>query len=689
GMLILEDWAQAVAFEDEEIDNERGVVESELRSGLSADERMRNEYLPVIFYQSKYADRLPIGTREIINGAPYDALKRFYRDWYRPDLMALVVVGDVDVEEVEKDIRARFSKLKNPAQPRAREKFGFPNHTETLVSISKDKEASFTRAQIIHKHPHKKVTNLEDFRSSQIRNLYNRMLSDRLNELRQSADPPFLFANSGYGRFVGDLDTYSSTVVTGEGQLIRGLRSVFEENRRVLLHGFTSTELERVKTEMLSEAETTAKEEDKLESGRLSMQYVYHFLNENPVPSPQQRLQLMQAFFPTIGIGEVNALASEWITDENKVIVITGPDKEDVPLPAEDAVLELVAAVEAADIEAYEDDVMDEPLLAEPPAQGSVTSENYREQVGVTEWVLSNGVKVILRPTDFQNDEIVFNAFSPGGSSLYADEDFRSASIAATIINQSGIADFDLIQLQKQLAGKVANASPFIGELEEGLQGFSTIKDLETMFQLIYLYFYAPREDSSAFASFVNRQRQVLQNLFVNPDYYFRDRISDLKYSNHPRRGIPRAEEMDQIRFDKVMEIYRDRFADASDFTFTFVGNFTVESIKPLVLSYLASLPSTNRQETWKDVGATLLKGTHEDHFSYGEAPKAQINLSWHGAFDWDVREDRYHFNAMLEVMRNVLRESMREDAGGVYGVRVAGNVSKFPKEGYSVTISF
>lgn len=689
GMLILEDWAHAVTFEDEEIDKERGVVESELRSGLSAEERMRNQYLPILFYKSRYADRLPIGTREIINGAPYDALKRYYRDWYRPDLMALVVVGDVNVDEVEADIRERFSKLANPENPRPREKYGFPDHEETLISISKDKEASFTRAQVIHKHPHVKVENLGDYRSSLVRNIYNRMLSDRLNELRQSADPPFLFASSGYGRFVGNLDTYSSSVVTAEGELLRGLRSVFEENRRVLLHGFTASELERVKTEMLSEAETTAKEEDKLESGRLSMQYVYHFLNENPVPSPQQRLQLRQAFFPTIALDEVNALASKWITEENKVVVVTGPDKEDVPLPTEDKIRELMVEVDAADIEPYEDDVVDIPLLADVPAHGAIVSENFREEVEVTELELSNGVRVILRPTDFQNDEIMFNAFSPGGTSLYSDDDYRSASIAATIINQSGISEFDLIQLQKLMAGKVANASPYIGELEEGLQGFSTIKDLETMFQLIYLYFHAPREDSSAFASFVNRQRAVLQNLFVNPDYYYQDRMSDLKYNNHKRRGIPHAEEMDEIQFEKVMKIYRDRFADASDFTFTFVGNFTVESIKPLITTYLGNLPSSGREETWKDVGADLVKGKHVDRFTFGEAPKAQANLTWHGPFDWDIREDRYHFDAMLDVLRNVLRESMREDQGGVYGVRVSGGVSKYPKEDYSITISF
>ncbi|MBK8506403.1 MAG: insulinase family protein [Saprospiraceae bacterium] len=277
GMLILEDWAHAVTFEDQEIDKERGVVESELRSGLSAEERMRNEYLPVIFYNSKYATRLPIGTREIIKNAPYDAFKRFYRDWYRPDLMALVVVGDIDPDVVESAIKDRFSRISNPEDPREREKFAFPDHEETLVSITKDEEATFTTARVMYKHDNTPVRDLGDYRNSLIQSIYNRMLNNRLDELRREADPPFLFGYSGYGREVGDLDSYTAYVSCGEGQVIRGLETVLRENKRVRLHGFTGTELERTKIEMLSELETTAKEEDKTESGSLSMRYVYHF----------------------------------------------------------------------------------------------------------------------------------------------------------------------------------------------------------------------------------------------------------------------------------------------------------------------------------------------------------------------------------------------------------------------------
>ncbi len=691
GMLILEDWAHSVTFEDEEIDKERGVVESELRSGLSADERMRNEYLPVIFHESKYADRLPIGTREIINNAPYDALKRFYRDWYRPNLMALVVVGDVDVDAVEKQILERFAKLENPENPRERERYGFPDHDNTLVSITQDKEATYTTARVMYKHDHEKVKNFKDYRQSLVRSLYNSMLNNRLNELRQSANPPFLYGYAGYGREVGELDSYTLYVTTGEGEVLKGLEAVFTENKRALEHGFTATELDRTRIEILSQAETTAKEEDKLQSGSLAMSYVYHYLNESPALSPTQRFQIMQALLPTITLDEVNHLADKWINEDgsNRVIVVTGPEKEQVPLPSEDDIYALISKVGAKTVDPYEDAVSDVPLMVDMPEMGAVTEEKVVEDVGITEWTLSNGVRVILKPTDFQNDEIMFTAFSPGGHSNYPDEEYQSASIASAIINQAGIADFDLIQLQKMMAGKQVQVAPFISELEEGMQGFSTIKDLETMFQLIHLYFTEPREDAEAFQSMITRQRQILQNLRANPDYFYRDKVNEVRYKNHPRRGIPTVDDLDEMNLETVMKVYKDRFADASDFTFIFVGNFTSESIKPFITKYLASLPSTGREDQWKDVGVEVTKGRNIERFNFGEAPKAQIEMHWIGEFDWDDREAKYHLNSLMEVLRNKLRESMREDQGGVYGVSISGNTSKYPKEGYSVRVSF
>lgn len=689
GLLILEDWAQAVSFEEEEIDKERGIVVSELRSGLGADQRMRNEYLPVVFYGSKYADRLPIGKREILENAPYEALKRYYRDWYRPDLMAVMAVGDFDPDEIEKEIKSRFGKIPAEQNPRPRETYEFPNHQETMVSIVQDKEARFSTARLLFKHKHQTILTQEDYRKSIIRNLYNQMLNNRLNELRQSAEPPFLYGYSGYGREVGNLDTYTSFTSTAEGKVLEGLKSVLLENLRVLRHGFTASELERAKLERLSRAEANAKEEGKIESDRIVSQCLQHFLNQSPILSPTQQLQLIKEIFPSISLDEVNQLAKKWITDDNRVVVITSPEKEDVPLPTEEKVLALIEEVENSKIEAYEDEVSDEPLLAKELSPLPLASSNEITELGITEWTLSNGVRVILKPTEFQNDEVLFTAFSPGGYSLYPKEDYLSAYFGFFIINESGVGALDKVALQKKLTGKQVNISSSIDELDEGMQGSSTVADLETMFQLTYLYFTAPRKDENVFTSNMTRQKQALQNLMIDPNYYFSDQISRIKYNDDPRRRIPTVKELEQVSLEKIYEIYQDRFEDASDFTFVFVGNFSLERIKPHVLKYLGNLPTTDRQENWKNLDIKLAKGEVKSRFHYGQAPKAQIEITFHGEFDWDIRENRHHFNSLVEVLRNRMRESMREDKGGVYGVGVRGNLSKYPDETYRITISF
>ena len=689
GLVILKEWASAVTFDGEEIDKERGVVLSEMRTGLSANQRMRNEYLPVLFKDSKYADRLPIGTKEVLTESEYETLRRYYRDWYRPELMGVAVVGDIEIEEVEKQIKQLFGPLTNPKEPRSKEKFGFPSHEETLVSITSDEEASFTTGQIFYKHDEVKTSSVSDYKGNLIRSLYNRMLNQRLSELRQKADPPFIYASSGYGNQVGTLDAYVTYVNSAEGEIIKGLEQALIENKRVLLHGFSNGEMDRQKAEILSELETAALEEGKFPSKSLASRIVNHFLKGTPVPSAKQRLELTSAILPGIQLEEINTQAEQWIIDSNRVIIITGPEKEETPLPTEQDILDLLSHVDKMDVEPYVEEVDDRPLVENLPAPGNIVEKLELEEVGVTEYALSNGITVVVKPTDFQNDEILMSAFSPGGHSLYSDEDFQSASLASTIVAQAGVADFDLITLQKKLAGKQVNVSPFISELEEGLQGFSTIDDLEILFQLIHLFVTDPRKDKEAFQSLMQRQKQILQNLFVNPNYYFSREANKIKFNDHPRRGIPTIEDLDKISLDRVFDIYIERFRDVSDFTFTFVGNIEQEVFEDLMEKYLANLPAEDRNETWKNVEADYPQGEVTRSFEYGQAPKAQIDVTYHGTIDWDVRKDRAIFGAMADILRDRFRESMREDKGGVYGVRVYDNISKIPDEEYIVNISF
>ncbi|PHN00909.1 M16 family metallopeptidase [Flavilitoribacter nigricans] len=689
GLLILEDWAGGLTLDPEEIDKERGVVISEWRSSLSPDQRLQQKSFPITYKGSRYAERLPIGDPEIIENADYATIGRFYQDWYRPDLMAVIAVGDFDLLWMEEEIRRRFSDLENPGTPREREDYSIPRHEETRFVIATDKENSFTRIQLSIKHPETPVENEQDYRTSIMHSLYNRMLNARLVEIRQQPNPPFTFAYSGYGGDLGDLDNYFLYAFVAEGGVLQGLSSVYTETRRALDHGFVATELERAKAETLRSAEKSFKEQDKTPSGSLASGLVSHFLKDSPFTDAEQRLALIEKLLPTISLEDINAQPREWITETDRTIVVTGPEKEGATLPAEDAILATLDSIEQLKLDPYIDEVSDAPLLDAELGMGEIVGEKKWPDLGVTEWTLSNGIKVVLKPTDFQNDQIRFTAFSPGGNSLYNDQDYFNATNAVAIIDQSGISDFPLSELNKKLAGKNISVGPYIGELNEGLNGSTSPEDVETLFELIYLYFTAPRKDEEVLQSYVTQQKSIMQNILVNPYYYFAAEKTKLKYADHPRRkALPEMSDLESLDIDKIYEIYQDRFADAGDFTFIFVGNFDLESFRPLLLKYLGSLPTQGRWEKWKDVKADMVEGKIEKTWVRGAAPKALVEMVYHDDFEYTA-ENRYAFTSLASLVRIKLREAMREDKGGVYGVTVRSNVGQYPKPDYSITISF
>lgn len=688
GMLILRDWATGVTFDDEEIDKERGVVESEWRTRLSAEQRMQKKYFPVMYHNSRYAKRLPIGDPDIIRNSSYDAVKRYYKDWYRPDLMAVIVVGDIDIAKVEAQIESLFGEIAEHPNPRPRDKYTVPMHDETLISIASDPEATFTRVNMMIKHPKVPTKTIKEFRASLIRSAYNGMLNKRLAEITQQPDPPFMFSYAGYGGDVGEIDTYSSIAISPEGRAADAFETLLIENQRVLMHGFTTTELERQKKDMMIGAEKAFKEMDKTESNRLASALVYRYLKDISIPNPAQRLEMIEEFLPGISVEEINALSKQWIKDDSKVIVVTGPEKEEIPLPTEKDLRDIMDGLPAMQIDPYVDDVLDQPLFEQELAPVAVTEEMSFDTVGIHYLELANGVGVYLKQTDFKNDEILMSGFSDGGTSLYSDEEYINASNASNIINESGVGDFSSIQLEKLLAGKNVYVYPYIGGLSEGLNGSASPDDLEVMFQLIYLYFNNPRRDPDALASFVSKQKGIFQNLMSNPQYYFSDYSSKLRYDNHPRAGFPNIEDLDRISLDEVMRIYKERFGDASDFYFSFVGNFDKDMITAYAQKYLGNLPSLERNEKWKDIGMRVKEGKIIDRFNRGQAPKTNVQMYYHGTKGYND-ENRYHVKSMLDYLRIKLRESLREDKGGVYGVRVSGGISKRPVERYGITISF
>ena len=689
GFQVLEDWAHQVSFDGEEIEKERGVVISEWRTRLGAFDRMNQQTFPKLYYNSRYAERLPIGKVEILENFKHEELKKYYQDWYRPDLMAVVAVGDFDLDEVEAKIKQKFGSIPKASNPREREYYPVPDHEETLIAIATDEEAPFNQVQIQYKHDPRPIKTLDDYRRRLVEGLATNMIRERLQELTQSENPPFTIAFSGYGRMARLKDSYDVFALVPDNKFADALEALLTENERALRYGFTASELERVKKARMTNLEKAFKEKDKTESRSLVMSYVYHYLSGTPVTGIENQLELSKKLLPGITIEEVNAIFKSFIREDNRVLTLMGSKKDGNQVPSEEDVRAILERVAKKEITPYEDDVLDVPLMAEMPQPGKVISETRNEEVDVTELELSNGIHVVLKPTDFKNDEIRMRSFSPGGTSLYSDDEFMSAIMASQIIGSSGVGPYDNIQLDKFLSDKVAGVYPYISQLFEGINGTCSPADMETFFQLVHLYFTQPRKDEKAFAATMARTRSFNANSLANPSNYFRSEVNKIMNNNHPRQiYIPTEEQLDEVKLDEAFRIYQDRFSDAGDFTFILVGNFEIDQMKAMLETYIASLPTNKREENWKDLGVESFRGTMEKVWRKGKEPKSQVMLKYTGDFEWNSK-NRFHMSTAISVLRIMMRESMREDMGGVYGVRVSGGSSRDPKSEYEVTVSF
>ncbi len=686
---ILQDWADALLFDPEEVDKERGVVIEEWRGRRGAAARMQDQQFPVMFEGSLYAERLPIGKPEVIESAPPETLRRFYEDWYRPSLMGIVAVGDFDGNEIEATIREYFGGLRDPADSRPRSAADVPTDHPARVAIATDPEASQSQVGLLYKQPPSGSRTVADFRRRLVQGLYSGMLNARLDELRLQADPPFLFSLSGQGSFVRNVDAYQLVAMVPEGGVERGLDALLTEAERVARHGFTATELERQKTETRRSYERRVAERENQESAQLAARYVQVFLQDRAYPSVDTELALANAFLPDVTLAETNALASAWITEEGRVVLVNAPDKEGLDTPTEEALAGVFAAVGAKDIEAYKDAATDAPLLPELPAGSAVASEETLEDVGITVWTLENGVRVILKPTDFKDDEIRFASTSPGGTSLASDEVFTSANVAAAIVGDGGAGQFDQTALQKKLAGQVVQVRPTISSLSEGITGSVSPTDVETAFQLIYLYFTAPRKDEAAFGSYKALMTGVFANAVASPAMVFQDTVAVTMGQNHPRsQGLPDMEDIEAIDLDSAFDFYRERFADASDFTFYLAGAFDADGMRPLVERYLGALPNLNREESWRDVGIDPPPGVIEKIVRKGVEPQSRTQIIFAGDGEYSPREVTA-IGALADILEIRLRELLREDLGGTYGVGVSGTISYRPDQEYRVSVSF
>ncbi len=690
GFQIIEDWAHNVTFDGKEIDKERGVITEEWRLGLGADDRMSKKFFPIIFKGSKYAERTPIGKIEVIETFKHETIREYYRDWYRPDLQAVIVVGDINVDSAEAKIKQHFSGIKNPENPKTRTVFDLPANEEPLIAIETDKEATNNMVMLFYKHPHVIKQTVGDYKNYLMEQLYTGMLNARLSEISLKQDAPFIWASTSYGQFLARSgDAYSSYAMAKENQIDKSLEILLLENERVRKFGFLESEFDRQKEEMLSNMEKSAKEADKTESGRFCNEYTNNFLSQEPIPGIKNELKYTKKLLPEITLTEINALAKKWVTDNNMALVVTAPEKEGVKVPTKEQVLAIIKNSKTKQLEPYIDNFKTEPLLAEELKGSKVISKKENKEVGFTELTLANGIKVVLKPTDFKNDEILVSAYSPGGHSLYPDQDFISANFSSTIVDQSGIANFDNVQLEKKLKGKVVQISPYISDIKEGFTGSSTPKDFETLLQLTYLYFKSPRKDTAAFNTFTSQMRNQLKFIKANPQFAFYDTLYKSSYPNAKRLMIiPTEQQINQIKLDKAFQIYQDRFADASDFKFFFVGNFDVDSITQMIEKYIGSLPITNRKEIWKDVAPEFAKGINDIKFHKGTEKQGMVGLLMSGSMEWNDK-NRLSMALLQGIMDIKLVEVIREKLSGVYSPQASIEMEHYPKSEYSISIMF
>lgn len=688
GMQILEDWAHNLTFDPTEIDKERGVVIEEWRLGQGAGSRMRDKQFPILFQNSRYAVRLPIGKKQTLDTFTRDQLTRFYHDWYRPDLMAVVAVGDFNPRTMRALITQHFGAIPDPRAERKRTVYPVPNEDTTRYAIATDPEATGSSVGVYYLLPAEHEHTVGAYRHGLVEDLYNAMLTERFSELAQRPNPPFIGASSSSGELVRSKDAYVLDAVVRDNGVESGLAALLTEAERVRRYGFTQSELDREKKETLRGLEEAYANRTTTNSAIYAGEYVDGFLSGDPVPGIAYDYALTRKLLPGITLTEVNALAAHWLGDSDRVVMVNAPRKDSVTVPSARALAAVFDSVRTAPITPYKDELADAPLVPHPPTPGTIDSTTTIDSIGVTEWTLSNGVRVILKPTQFKADQILMRAYSPGGTSLAPDSNYIAATTAAGVVEMGGVGAFDRIALQKALAGKAVSVSPYIGELEEGLSGGASPKDMETLFQLVYLYFTAPREDSAAFDAYQTRVKQSLASRSASPMAAFEDTVQ-VTMAQHNFRARPVSSALfDEMNLHRSLAFYRNRFADASDFTFVFVGSFTPQQIKPLVERYLGGLPSRHRVEHWRDDGIRYPTGVIHKVVTRGLEPKSETQLMFTGPFAFTRAHIRM-LNAMCDVLQIKLRETLREKMGGTYSVDVAPTAERDPVANYEVTIAF
>ena len=694
-LLILHDWSSFIALEEAEIDNERGVILEELRTREDASERIMKQILPIMYPNSPYANRLPGGLPEVVANFEYQTLRDYYHKWYRPDLQGLIIVGDIDVDAIEARIKELCSDIKAPVNPAPRTRFMIDDNEEPIVAIASDPEETNYSVNLYYKTdatPDSLKNDINYWMGQYVLSIITQMEINRLQELTQKANPPFVYGYSYYSNYylAPTKDAWCSMAMAKDANGIdEALTALVTENKRMQQYGFTESEYERAKADFMKRIENQYEERNNTENSRYVNACLDNFLTNEPMMGIETEYQLYQNIIPNLPIELINTVAHELIPENNLVITVTAPKKEGETLPTKEEILKVYDQANAAEVEPYKEEVFDGPIVENMPKPGTIKKEDAMPEFDAVVMTLSNGMKVVYKKTTFKEDEIRFRATSQGGISALKQEDFITLSNLDDVITLGGVGNFSATDLPKVLAGKKVRVMPYIDNYTEGMSGNCSPKDLETMMQLIYLYFTAPRSDEEAFQSYTQRTKAALENQELNPMITFTDSLISVLYNNHPLRMRTKAEDIDKIDYAKAMKLYNDRFADPNNFTFYFVGNIDPETFKPLVEQYLASLKADKRNENWKDINLVIPEKDNICHFTKQmQNPKASVYMIMNGTMKYDYRNQLY-MKALSDVMDIYYTRTIREEEGGTYGVGVMGQVTDKPKDAYLFLVAF
>jgi zinc protease len=689
GMQALADFAGGMTLDPKEIDKERGVVIEEWRGGLGAGSRLRDQQIPVLYYKSKYADRLPIGKPEVLKSFTPDQLRAFYTKWYRPDRMAVVVVGDIDPARIEALIKTEFGALARPAGPPPERNYAVPLPADTMVKVATDPETTQSSVSLVRKRPGEEMGTVGSYRASLVRQLVSHMLNERFDEISRKADAPFLGAAAYGSSLAPKVQTFTLAASVQDGKIEPGLASLVVEAARVRQHGFGPSELERAKKWIFASYERAYNEREKTESGSYVQEYVNHFLIDEPSPGIAYERQLVSQFVPGIAAAEVAETARQLFSEGSRVILAVSPQKPDIKIPADSDLLAAVKSADAVAVTAWNDAGSDRELMAKPPSPGKIVDRREVAELGVTVVRFENGIEAWLKPTDFKNDQVLFALTASGGSSLIDPEKYPEAQLSTALASLSGAGGHRAIDLEKLLAGKLVSAGASISLSSHAISGSSQPSNLETALQLLNLRFTQPGNDDEAFALLKRQLEAVLVNRERSPGILFSEKLNSVNSVNHFTSRPLTVERVAALDREAMVKVYRDLFSNAADFTFFMVGAFKIDEALPLVAQYVGSLPSAGKRTSrFKDVGLQFPKAVERASVAKGREPKTQTVLSFFA--DPPIEEnEQTRVEAATEVLEISLRDILREELGETYGVSVGLSQPLPQRGGGYIAVSF